>query len=259
LTLCPVKRYFLMHSAQQDRGVSAGVGEDRNSVTGAGEATNVHVVGWFHLAESVVRSLAWPAVVLVLGFAFKAEISALIARLRGIKIPGGGEALFAPVLDEAEVLVERSVKDLSAEAAARRQQSEAAPENASASGDGGAEDESAMVAGDPTSSVLRAYAMLEESVLTLRRAQTSIRGRPPLNLGAALAQLLDARVVNTAFVEAAQALRKLRNSAAHGEAVPSESSARVYVRTALELRRTAQALMPRDKPTNEEGPTPGNG
>jgi hypothetical protein len=195
-----------------------------------------------HLVESLVKSLAWPVVALTLGLFFRQEISALIARLRGFKLPGGGEAQFAPALDEAEALAEQAVQDLSPEAAERRSGEPSANLNEADDADDTEADQDELIT-DPTSSVIRAWVALEQTVLELRRQQTNIVGRTPVRVGVALQQLLTARVVNTAFVDAVTALYRLRNSAAHGQETPSVASARIYVKTARDLQRTAAALM----------------
>jgi hypothetical protein len=197
-------------------------------------------MGWMHLVESLVKSLAWPLVALTLGLFFRQEISALIARLRGIKLPGGGEAQFAPELDEAEALADQAVQGLSPEAAERRSE---APSASQAESDEAEEDQAELIT-DPTSSVIRAWVSLERTVLELRRQQSNIVGRTPVRVDVALQQLLKTRVVNTAFAEAVTALQRLSTSVAHGQEAPSVASARNYVKTARDLQRTAEALLP---------------
>jgi hypothetical protein len=116
------------------------------------------------------------------GLFFRQEISALIAPLRGFKLPGGGEAQFAPALDEAEALAEQAKQDLSPETAERRS---GGPATSQSESDDVDEDQAELIT-DPTSSVIRAWVSLELTVLELRRQQSNIIGRTPVRVEVAL-------------------------------------------------------------------------
>ncbi|MBS0425796.1 MAG: hypothetical protein JSR41_00745 [Proteobacteria bacterium] len=65
-------------------------------------------MNWLQFTASVIGSLAWPLAVVTLGFTFKEQVNALLAKMKSLKAPGGIEASFSEkvleVVDEAKKL-----------------------------------------------------------------------------------------------------------------------------------------------------------
>jgi len=63
-------------------------------------------VDWLQFTASVTGSLAWPLAAVILGFMFKEQVNALLAKMKSLKAPGGIEASFSEkvlaVVDEAK-------------------------------------------------------------------------------------------------------------------------------------------------------------
>lgn len=193
---------------------------------------------WLTFGASAIASLAWPVAAMVLGLAFRAEIAALLKRLRGFKVPGGGSATFATDLDRSETLTDEAKKELAPEVT-KKIQEQVADAEVDASSE--AETVSAASADDPTALVVSTWANLERSILDLRKATPRI-GRPPRSVNIALRQLHDDGVVGLKYQKAVESMQRLRDRVAHAEEVPTRDSAAVYARTAQSLQQTADTL-----------------
>lgn len=187
----------------------------------------------FEFVASLVNSLAWPVAAVVLGALFRAELSQLLGRLTGIKLPGGGQASFATTLDKAEVSAGKFERALPPAVRAQRA-AEAAEDEVEA-----AEDE--LVGRDPTARVIQAWETLSASIMRLRSLQSRV-GRPPKVPGVALHHLLQDGVVNESFTDAVRELFELRNRVAHARELPTSASADVYARTARSLAGVLDTL-----------------
>ncbi|MGV8911224.1 MAG: hypothetical protein ACOH14_01290 [Rhodoglobus sp.] len=189
-------------------------------------------MGWKEFFASLVGSIAWPTVILVLGIIFRTQLVEVLQRLRGLKV-SGAEATFASGLDRVETQVEnfQATED---EDVVQQAREDAQSEEGNATNPNRADL-------DPSGTVLQAWEHLVNAVKELRRS-TAGRGRPSNNIRIVLSQLRDDGVVNDLYVESVLGLQGLRNRVAHAEEIPSSDSASIYWRTADELRRAANAI-----------------
>jgi hypothetical protein len=196
------------------------VGEE----TLAGRGAILGTVDPLQFVASLLQSLSWPVAVVVVSLLFRRELTALLTRLRTVKVPGG-EATFGEQLASAEATVD-AFKD-------------SAPEVVAAEDD--RPPEQAPVTTDPSGLVLSSWEALSEALFALRRA-TAGRGRPSSQVGVVLRQLADEGIVNDLFVRSVEQLRELRNEVAHARAIPTPGAARNYADQARELSRAAEVL-----------------
>lgn len=191
---------------------------------------------WKTFASSIVASIAWPIVVLILGILFRKQLVSLLGRLRSFRTQGV-EATFSDGLARVEAQVisfQDSEDDAVFEAANHAAESERLA--------GEDERDSKQSVSDPSGTVIRNWEDLTRSLLQLRAA-TAGRGRPSRNIRVVLDQLVSDNVVNRYFADSVLGLQDLRNRVAHGEDVPNAGTALVYAQRADELRRAADAIL----------------
>lgn len=187
-------------------------------------------MSWLEFIDSLVRSLAWPAVVLVAALVFRDQVAGLLARLTHLKVPGG-EATFGDGLAKAERTFEQF--------RASMQGAEAAPgpPDTNVTGEGSSVESGPV---EPSALVLHSWERLSEEIISLARA--NVPGASATNVAAATAALERAGIVNDLFVETANELRRLRNAVAHARETPTPGSAIAYADQARELQAACRAL-----------------
>lgn len=186
-------------------------------------------MGWKEFAASVVGSVAWPVVILILGMVFRKQLIELLQRLQDFKLPGA-EATFAAGLDKVEVRLE-DLKATEEEAV-----TEQVREDSKTDEEPGFTNSSIA---DPTGTVIRSWEELSKALNGMLRARTG--RRPSFNIRAVLGELVAEGVINELFAETIMDLHALRNRVAHGQETPTPDSALVFARTADELRRAVIA------------------
>lgn len=187
-------------------------------------------VSWLGFVDSLVRSLAWPAVVLIAALLFRTEVAGLVARLTHLKVPGG-EVTFGEGLAKAENTFEKFQASATGAEAASGQ-----PEGADSDEAGNVDSEPV----EPSALVLRSWEHLSEEIIGLANAR--VPGVRATNAASAAAALERAGVVNDLFVETANELRQLRNAVAHAKEIPTPGSAIAYADQARELQAACRAL-----------------
>ena len=187
-------------------------------------------VSWLGFVDSLVRSLAWPAVVLIAALLFRTEFAGLVARLTHLKVPGG-EATFGEGLAKAERTFEKFQASVTGVEAASGQPGVEEPDGAGNADSGPVE---------PSALVLRSWEQLAEEIIGL--AHASVPGVHTTNAASAAAALERAGIVNDLFVETANELRELRNAVAHAKETPTPGSAIAYADQARELQVACRAL-----------------
>jgi hypothetical protein len=146
---------------------------------------------------SLVGSLAWPVVVLVLVLAFREPIGRMVERLPKRLKAGPVEVEWPEVATEARVALAMS------------------PEARALAPQGSLTERFAKMAADePSAAILSAWSELEKELIT---KLTSVGIPEPKIRGAALARLARERdVISDATLEAIEGLAVLRNLSAHG-------------------------------------------
>jgi hypothetical protein len=177
---------------------------------------------WLEFVASVVATVAWPIVVLVLVFAFKQSIVDSLRQLRHLKAPGV-EADFGGFLADAEKSTEALLD-------AAGVPNEEAPE------------QPPQPPLDPTGLIIRAWQILTMDIARL----TSAAGLTKKNARNAIDQLEELRKalpMDPAVVATVLDLRNLRNLVAHGRHTPTEGEAFTYAETAHELSTYLNFMM----------------
>lgn len=187
-------------------------------------------VSWLGFVDSLVRSLAWPAVVLIAALLFRTEVAGLVARLTHLKVPGG-EATFGEKLAKAERTFEKFQASVTGAEAASGQPGVEEPDGAGIADFGPLE---------PSALVLSSWEHLAEEIIGL--AHVAVPGVRTTNAASAAVALERAGTVNDLFVETVNELRQLRNAVAHARETPTPGSAIAYAEQARELRVACRAL-----------------
>ena len=190
---------------------------------------------WKTFVVSVVTTLAWPAVVMILGILYRSQIVALFGRLKSLKVPGG-EVTFTDGLAKVEAQVDRFK---ATEDPAVAEAVEWAADSERIAGEDDQDVQQSTI--DPSGTVIRNWEDLSRAVINLRSV-TAGPGRPSYNVQTVVSQLARDGIVNDLFAESVLGLQRLRNQVVHGEEVPNPGAALIYARRADELRRAANAI-----------------
>lgn len=163
----------------------------------------------------LVKALAWPLAVLVLGAVFRSEIRALLGRIRRGKV------------GPAELEFEATVKSLESESRLAPGTAPTATLTAP---------QVAMVASDPRAAIIGAWLQIEDAAEQLLFARARSTDEVPRNKAAQLRQLTRLGTLKPETVALLNDLRALRNQAVHEvEFAPSAESVLSYLRFANEL------------------------
>ena len=178
---------------------------------------------WLTWSTEVVRALAWPLVVLILGFTFKEQLSTLIHRVTSVK-GFGTEASFRDVVSSVESAVD-AIEDANEDGQ---------------TGDAPAIDppRTELLDGDPDATVLAAWSRLELAVRRLTNTALPSEGLRFI-VPSALKALSKSGVVDPLFVNSVMASRDLRNRIVVGHASISAEEALRYQEQTERLRRIA--------------------
>jgi len=170
---------------------------------------------------NLVDSLAWPVVVIAVGFIFKAELKDVLRGLTSLSV-GNTKATFEQGLQRAE-----------ATAASIESDSEAIRE----SGDGGIEALLTTATLHPRAAILEAWILIEKAARSVAENSglplDENRARPYFNLQKFLAKN---ELLPKAEIDAFRELRLIRNKAAHSSDFDvSTDQAERYIRVANRL------------------------
>lgn len=163
----------------------------------------------------LVRALAWPLAVLILGGMFRTEIRALLGRIRKGKV------------GPAELEFEATVKSLESES--RLDPGKAPMATLTAP-------QVAMLSSDPRAAIIGAWLQLEDASEQLLFARARSTDEVPRNKAAQLRRLTRLGILRPETIALLNDLRTLRNQAVHEvEFAPSAESVASYLRFANEL------------------------
>lgn len=196
--------------------------------------------------RDLVRSLAWPAVVLILAVAFRQQVLGLLKdrRLKALRVGKDGfNAEFSDGLEEARTEVSAAVTSAAEHADARV--ADEVPPPASASSEDARERLALLelAAVSPSGAVIEAFLGVEQTLVEF----SDLFGAPRRGIGSMTTELSRAEVLSGADVTAIRELAELRNSAAHRRdrrAAISLEQALDYARLCSELVESLLRRMP---------------
>ena len=175
-------------------------------------------------ASSLVTSLAWPLVVIVLVIIFRKNVADLIGRIKSYK-GLGQELTFGDRLAEAENSVEEAVKTASIGQADLEAADEIEPDPLIQ----GAE-------ANPSFVVIRSWEQVVSAMEDLAGAGLPRdKVRPRSASSALLRGLQNSRLISAEFANAIRELRDLRNQVAHGQHNPTSGEAIAYAESAQSI------------------------
>ena len=193
--------------------------------------------------SSLISTLAWPVVVIVLVVIFRTHIASLLGRIKSYK-GMGQEVTFGDGLAVAENSVEEAARSVSGdESGDKRTETEPSPLAREA------ED-------NPSFVVIRAWEQFVVALNELAEGRLPIRNiRPDSFLSdpsLILRSLRKSEIVNDEFVTAATELRLLRNKVAHGQHNPTPGEALAYAESARSLGIVAGIMSNKGYPPVQE-------
>jgi hypothetical protein len=174
----------------------------------ASETEKMRRMDWLTFTATVIGSITWPVVVLILLFPIRNRIADFIAplaqRLVKAKLPGGTELEFRNELEKAEE--KREALAIEGKLVATETPDEAAIV-------GSAEDPYLkLVQVSPEAAILQSFKVVEASILENRSELPNVKSN---NLLEFVRQLHRAEVIDAQLVEQFQRVRNLRNFAVH--------------------------------------------
>jgi uncharacterized protein YutE (UPF0331/DUF86 family) len=170
---------------------------------------------WKEFAASVIGSIAWPVVVLVITVLvltnFRTQIRGLIARIKSVK-GAGVEATFGEELNDVRDVAEALVEDVQA-----------------------AETTETSLSEDSLGIIIRAWIELESTVDQLYRGVTGSDVDSHKSTRARLKSLFDAGIVPPAVFHTVSRLYDLRNKVMHGRHFATVKEARSFSDSAYDM------------------------
>jgi hypothetical protein len=182
-------------------------------------------------ASSLIASLSWSLVVIILVVVFRPHLGELIGRIRSYK-GLGQEVTFGDRLADAENSVEEAVRSVPVNETDPKQIEKSEPSPLSRDAEA-----------NPSFVVIRAWEQVVDAVNAL--AEIAFPGRHSRSRGFSTSLLVDlqrAELVSPQFVSAASELRDLRNRVAHGMHNPTPGEAVAYAESANSLSAGALTL-----------------
>lgn len=172
-------------------------------------------MGWKEFSASVIESIAWPVVVLVIAVLvlvnFRTQIRGLLARIKSVK-GAGVEATFGEELNNVRDVAEALVEDVQSP-----ETTDSLPEE------------------DPLSLIVRAWIELESTIEQLYRGIRGLddEGYSPPRVG--MKFLLTAGIIPPAVFHTVSRLSDLRNKVIHGRHVATMEEAQSFVDSANDM------------------------
>lgn len=196
---------------------------------------------WKQFVSSIITSLAWPTVVVVLLVILRKELRGVARRIQELSLPGGVKATFEKDLERGREITEH------APALAKR------PEEAE---EHQKTDMQKLAIESPDGAVVLAYIEIERKI----RAISNQLGKPDwADQRKTVNELVRREVLDPAFEQLFVSLRNARNAAAHGRAKDgvSTSEAIEYLRQAtflvMQLDAASDQLTEANKSTIKSG------
>jgi hypothetical protein len=184
----------------------------------------------FQFASSLVSSLVWPLVVIVLVVIFRKQLAGLIGRITSYK-GMGQELTFGDRLADAENSVEEAARSASIDKG-EAEQIETGPNPLAREADA-----------NPSFVVIRSWEQVVSALNDLAGAALPGRYMPSRGFSSSLLrELQKVGLVNPDFVTAVMELRDLRNRVAHGQHNPTPGEALAYAESAQLLSVTARFM-----------------
>jgi hypothetical protein len=185
----------------------------------------------FQFTSSLVASLAWPVVVIVLAIIFRTHIAHLLGRIKSYK-GMGQEVTFGHELANAENSVLEAVRSAATGSSKPDQIDAIEPSPLARKADA-----------NPSFVVIHAWEQVARAVLYLADVGPPAESFPaqPISTGL-LNELQKLHLVNSDFTTAVLELRELRNQVAHGEHNPTAGEAVAYAESAQVLAATARMM-----------------
>lgn len=177
----------------------------------------------FQFASSLVGSLAWPLVVVILFIIFRNQVAALIGRIKSYK-GLGQELTFGDRLAETENSVEEAINNPALDQGDLDQIDKIEPNPLAREAEA-----------NPSFVVIRAWEQVRLSLdalteVGLTKIYWKVRSGPNL-----ITELRKANLINDDTAEALKELRDLRNSVAHGYHNPTPGEAIAYAESAQSI------------------------
>jgi len=156
---------------------------------------------WLQWTASLVGSLAWPSVVIVLLILIRKQLAGLVARIEELTLPGGASAKFGKALAENREQVEAArLAENVPEAAFRPDQAR--------------ERDWVLTEQFPEAAVMESFKSIEKMIVENKGKLPVIKG----SLFSYVKELGNRGLLSKDMVELFKSLRNLRNIAAHGRA-----------------------------------------
>jgi hypothetical protein len=186
---------------------------------------------WVKLAIDLLKTLAWPVVVLILGLKSKPLLQGIIDRVKRIKAGGS----------EIELIDVPSRPQLEAPNGPQQEKALPAPKETPQLEAGQPAAEPDLVSYAPAGAVINAWSRLEE---TMRREAVRLglldANEGGVSAGSLITRLRDANLIDAEAAQFAQRLWQLRNQVVHKNARVTEVAAAQFVDTADSLMRTIE-------------------
>jgi hypothetical protein len=186
---------------------------------------------WVKLAIDLLKTLAWPVVVLILGLKSKPLLQGIIDRVKRIKAGGS----------EIELVDVPSRPQLEATNGPQPEKALPAPKETPQLEAGQPAAEPDLVSYAPAGAVINAWSRVEE---TMRREAVRLglldANEGGVSAGSLITRLRDANLIDAEAAQFAQRLWQLRNQVVHKNARVTEVAAAQFVDTADSLMRTIE-------------------
>lgn len=167
------------------------------------------LMGWKEFFASVIGSLAWPTIVLLLVIIilgnFRRQIRTLISRVKSIQ-GGGVEATFGEDLEAVRDTTDALIADAKASDYTEAEQ----------------------LGTDPLATIIRSWLSLEATIDALYRAAIDISEQKRVSARTQLSKLLERELIPSAVFHTVLRLQHLRNTVVHGEHLPTAPEAESY-------------------------------
>lgn len=200
-------------------------------------------MNWMQFISSLVTSLAWPAVVLVVLFRFKAEVGNLLKALLKLKLPGGIEAEFNKDLVSVAVSVESARAEPSPTVSSVQPETTAIAPPATTRSTTfdllsfmNAEPDPFALKANPTGVVMEAWKTLEAVLRSVsNRINKNVLVSDRLSFVAILKYLANAKFLTSEELDNLRKLKSMRDLAAHSQDPISAESANSFSEIAEKL------------------------
>jgi hypothetical protein len=181
-------------------------------------------MNWLQFASSLISSLAWPLVVIILVVIFRRQLAHLIGRIKSYK-GMGQELTFGDRLADAENSVEEAVSTDTTGKTDPEQADEIEPNPLALEAEA-----------NPSFVVIRSYEQVASALSDLagaapQKVNPELRRMPAV----VLRELQKSGLISAEMARAVNELRYLRNSVAHGKHNPTPGEAITYAESAQSI------------------------